>query len=162
MKTNRILLLIAGVFNVIIGGLGGVLGLSMLLLNKLIRQMFEASFEMVEQFIDTLIASDPSYEYLRDLDNAESLDFMMKSVKIIAVVFLLLGLLYVLFGIINLVVSKKFASGLGIAKGKKVTLTIFSWLLLWFNMANILTTIALFLKPKKQKAEYTLYSSKNT
>lgn len=161
MKTNRILLLIAGVFNIIIGGLGCLLGLSMLLLNKFIRQMFEASFEIVEQFIDTLIASDSSYEYLRDLDNAESLDFVMKSVKIIAVVFLLLGLLYVLFGIINLVVSKKFASGVGIAKGKKVALTIFSWLLLWFNIANILTTIALFLRPK-QKAEYTLYSSKNT
>lgn len=160
MKKNRILSLIAGLFNIILGSLGTIFGFFMVLLGKLIRQMFESSYEIVEEYINTLVASDPSYEYLLDMNKDESIDFMMKSVKIIAVVFIVLGLLYLLFGILNVLVSKRFARNSDISRGKKIWLTIGSWLLLWFNVANILTTLALFLKPKNM-TEYKLYSNKD-
>lgn len=162
MKAKRILSLLAGLFNVLLGGLGAILGMLMFLLGSLIRQMFESSYELVEEVIESLASADPSYEYLRDLDKAESVDFIMKYVKIFAVIFLLLGLLYVLFGILNLVISKGYSVGRDLSKGKKIAFVVCSWLLLWFNVANILTTIAIFLKTKKSANEYKLYSSKDT
>lgn len=159
MKSKRILSLIGGLFNTILGGLGALLGIFIFMLGSLVRQVFEESYELVEQVIESLIEADASYEYLRDLDQAESIDFVMKSVKIMAVVLLLLGVLYLLFGILNLIISKKYSYGEELSKGKKITLVVCSWLLLWFNVANILTTIAVFLKPKKT-SEYKLYSSK--
>lgn len=161
MKAKKYLFLTAGILNTILGGFGAILGSLMGLCNSLIRQMFDSSFEIVESFIQDLASADADYEYLLTADRTETLDFVMKSVTIITIVFIVLGLLYVLFGIFNILLSKRFAYVLKSKKYLGILLVVASWLLLWFNIMNILTTIAVFLKPKKQEKEYKLYSAQD-
>lgn len=162
MKAKKYLFLIAGILNTVLGGLGVVFGLLMGLFNSLIRQMFDSAYELVERFIQDLASVDADYEYLLTADKAETLDFVMKSVTIITIVFIVLGLLYVLFGVFNILLSKRFEYVLKSKKYLGILLVVASWLLLWFNIMNILTTIAVFLKPKTQEKGYKLYSAQDS
>lgn len=162
MKAKKILFLVAGIFNAIIGGIGVFMGLLMLVFNGLINKMFDSTYEIVEQFVESLAKGDAEYEYLLSNSKSENIDFVMKAVTIVSVLFLIIGLIYIAFGVFNIIFAK---NHIIITKNKKylgTLLVVFSWLLMWFNLANILTTIAVYLKSKDKTEKYNLYSVKNT
>ncbi|MGN0961853.1 MAG: hypothetical protein ACI4PF_06635 [Christensenellales bacterium] len=148
MKTKKILFLIAGIFNTLLGGMGAFIGVIGLLFNKMLRGMFEASYELVESYIKVIAEQDESYNYLLTASKSEAIDFVMKMVLIVCAVFLIIGLIYIMFGVFNLILSKRNNTALSHKKYLGTLLVVFSWLLMFLNIANILTTIAVYLKPK--------------
>lgn len=160
MKAKKILFLIAGVFNCILGGLGVLIGGFGFLFSGIIRNTFESSTELIEEYINSLVKADESLSYLKDYSTAEAIDYVIKLVLIVCAVLLVLGLIYVAFGVFNLIFSKNYAIIMSRKKYLGVLLVVFSWLLLWFNIANILTTVAICLK-YKNNTNTKLYSARD-
>ena len=160
-KSKKILFLIAGIFNCVIGALGLLVGGIMLVLQKIIRLVFDSTSGMTDEFVKDLAEVDSEYSYLLSASKDEVLDFIMHIVTIMGLVIFVIGIIWAVFGVINILLTSitrynKFES----KKWYKVTFLIFSWVLLMFNVANILTTVAVCLKDK-DKVENTLYSAKD-
>lgn len=161
MKTRKVLYILSGVFNCIIGGLGCFFGLMFLIISKLIKNMFSESGEIVDGFITELAATSKEYEYLLDLSRDEMIAFMMKVVYIMSAVLIILGLVWIAFGVFNCLLSSRHQLVFGNRKALKVIFVVASWLLLTFNIANITTTVAVFLKDKDGMSSQKLYTSEN-
>ena len=149
MKAKKILFLLAGIANCVMGGFGVLLGGLVLILNRVLRLSFEASFDFVENYIKELVSQDSEYEYLLDVSKEEAIDFVIKSCNMLAVAMFLLGAVVVVFGIINLLLSsQKHYAKFKQKKIWKVLLITSSWVIMCINVVNILTTIACCLKDK--------------
>ena len=164
MKTKRVLFLISGVFNTILGGISAFIGLLILMCNSVLKETFNTSYNMVESYIKALAEQDASYEYLLDVSKSEAIDFMMTLLIGVSIIFVLVGAVYITFGVLNLLLSKRDSTILKRKKHLGTVLVVFSWLIMWFNVFNILTTVAVYLKSKEDKNIPTkLYSvSDNT
>lgn len=160
MNTRKVLYTCAGVFNCVIGGIGCFFGLMMLLISGLIRKMFESSTEIVDEFVSSLASESSKYEYLLTASNEEILSFIMKIVFIVCAVLLILGLVWITFGVFNIKLSKRHYIFFGRRPKLKLWFVIGSWVLLLLNPANIATTVAVYLKNKNGvEIDATLYSS---
>ncbi len=162
MKTRKVLYILSGVFNCVVGGLGCFFGLMFFVISKLIKNMFSESSELVDGFITELVATDKEYEYLLELSREEMVAFMMKIVYILGAVLIVLGLIWIAFGVFNCLLSNRHQLVFGKRPALKIVFVVASWLLLTFNIANITTTIAAFLKVQKGENNQPLYTSGNT
>lgn len=161
MSARKILFLIAGLIDTIAGALIGLLSLIVLVAKNLIKQMFETSFDLVKEFIESMASADPKYEYLRSLSNTEAVNYIMDIVTGLALFAFVAALLFILFGVLNLVLVKKCDILISTKKSAGVLLIVFSWLLLTLNIANIFSTIAVVLCFKNKNTSPPLYSVEN-
>ena len=162
MKTRKVLYVLSGVFNCVIGGLGCFLGLMFFAISKLIKNMFTESSSLVDGFITELASTNAEYEYLLDASRDEMVAFMMKVVYILGAVLIVLGLIWIAFGVFNCLLSTRHQLVFGRRPVLRFVFVIASWLLLTFNIANITTTVAVFLKDKDGVATQSLYTSDNS
>ena len=137
MKAKKILFLLAGIINTLIGGFCAFIGVIAVLFKGLMREMLETSYDIVQNYIKALAEQDASYEYLLNSSKSENIDFVMKTIMTVGVVFLIIGLVYITFGVLNLLLSKQHNNILNIKKYLGVLLIVFSWILMLFNVANI-------------------------
>lgn len=161
MKTNKILFLIAGILNSIIGGIATLLVLLIFMLSNFIREMFSTSYEIVEKYIEAIVAEDPSQKHLLSLSETEAIDYVLDSVYMLFGVILAIGLIVLVFGIINLLLSRRHNNIIVRKKYLGTVLVVLSWLLMPINIINILTTIAVYLKSKDNNSHLSLYSAKD-
>ena len=161
MKTRKVLYILSGVFNCVVGGLGCFLGFMFFAISKLIKNMFSETMGTVEGFITELAATSKDYEYLLELSEEEMVGFVMKVVYIMSAVLIILGLIWITFGVFNCLLSSRHQLVFGKRPVLKVIFVVASWLLLTFNIANITTTVAVFLKNKNGESVQQLYTSEN-
>lgn len=161
MKARKVLYILSGVFNCVIGGLGCFFGLMFFAISKLIKNMFKESGEIVDGFITELAASSKEYEYLLDMSREEMIGFMMKVVYILSAVLIVLGLVWIAFGVFNCLLARRHQLVFGKRPVLGIIFVVASWLLLTFNIANITTTVAVFLKDKNDESGQRLYTSEN-
>jgi NADH:ubiquinone oxidoreductase subunit 6 (subunit J) len=90
---------------------------------------------------------------LLEASNEEVLSVIMKFVYIVSVIVLILAVIWITFGVLNILLSKKHEIVFETKRYLKVLFLVASWLLLWFNIANVLTTIAVCMKNKGDKKE---------
>jgi hypothetical protein len=159
MKSRKILYITAGVFNCIVGGLSVLLALLMVLLRGIIRTMFESSSEMIENMVTSLTEADSDYSYLKDLSDSEVVDFIMKIVGILSIAFLLIGALWITFGVFNILLNSRHYTLFSQKPKLKIWFVVGCWLFMGLNVANILTTIAVFKKDKDAEPQPTLYTA---
>lgn len=161
MKARRILYVCSGVFNCVVGGIGCFLGLMFFAISKLIKNMFSNSTDLVDGFISELANTSQDYEFLLNASSEEVLSFIMKWVYIISAILIILGLIWIAFGVFNCLLSTRHYLFFGKHPVMKVLFVIGSWLLLTLNIANITTTIAVFMKDKNVVEMQKLYTSEN-
>ena len=161
MKARKILYICSGVFNCVIGGLGCLLGLLFLALTKVIKNMFSDSADLLNEFAKELAAISTDYEYLLDVSKDEIVSFIMRIVLIMSFVLIVLGLIWITFGVFNCLLSSRHVLVFGKRPVLKILFVVASWLLLTFNIANITTTIAACLKNKNDNSSQSLYTSEN-
>lgn len=161
MKARKVLYILSGVFNCVVGGLGCFLGLMFFAISKLIKNMFTETSSIVDGFITELAASSKDYEYLLELSREEMVGFMMKVVYIMSAILIVLGLIWIAFGVFNCLLSSRHQLVFGKRPILRIVFVVASWLLLTFNIANITTTVAVFLKDKNGNSSQPLYTSEN-
>ena len=158
MKTRKILYIIAGVFNCIVGAVSVVFSLLVLLLSRLVKKMFESSEGLVDNFINEM-AEIEEYAHLKDLSSAEAVDYVMKIVYVLCIVFLIIGAIWITFGVLNLLLNSRHERVFSSKRALKHWFVAGSWLLLGLNVANILTTVAVYKKDKNVITEHKLYTA---
>ena len=158
---RKALYICSGVFNCIIGGMGCLFGLLFFVLTKVIKNMFSGSSEFIDDFVKELAALNSDYEYLLEASKDDVVSFIMKIVFIISAVLIVLGLIWITFGVFNCLLARRHHIVFGKRPALKVIFIIASWLLLTFNVANITTTIAACLKDKNKDNMPPLYTSEN-
>lgn len=161
MKARKVLYICSGVFNCVIGGLGCLLGLLFFVLTKVIKNMFSESTDLIDGFVKELATTSSEYEYLLDASKEDIVSFIMKIVFIISAVLIVLGLIWITFGVFNCLLSTRHVLVFGKRPVLKALFIVASWLLLTFNIANITTTIAACLKNKNDNSSQSLYTSEN-
>jgi len=148
MKLRKVFYLIAGIFNCIVGGISVAFSVLVLLLSSLVKTMFESSGELLDEFVNELAISDQKYSYLASATDAEVVSFIMKIVYIFCLVFLIIGAIWITFGVFNILLKNRHDSVFGSKKYLRHLFVVGSWLLLGLNIANIFTTIAVYKKGK--------------
>jgi hypothetical protein len=161
MKSRNILYIIAGVFNCIVGSLAILFGLFILLLGKIIRQMFESSMDLVHGITKALAEEDPAkYGDLTSLTDTEAVAYVMKFVYIICAISIIIGAIWITLGIINILLKNRHDKVFSSKKYLRHIFVVACWLLMGLNVANILTTIAVYKKIDTKNTQ-KLYSVKN-
>jgi len=159
MKSRRVLYLLAGIINCIIGGLCALFGLFIVLFRNVIVTTFEKSTEILENFAKEMASIDSKYQYLLDANDAEIVDLIMGVVTAVCLMALIYGLVWIALGVFNIILSKKHSIIFSNKKWLKMLLVVGSWVLCLFNVANVLTTIAVFIKEKTVIEADGLYSA---
>lgn len=161
MKNNRkALYLFSGIFNVIVGVLGAGFGIIILLLGKIIKQAFIDNGELTTDFITKLIEQDESYNYLLEYTNEQRVDYIMSTVYMLVVALIVFAAIYIIFAVLNFRLRNGHDACFGSKRWLRHVFVAFSWVLLWFNIANITTTIAVYMKIKDgEDKEPQLYSA---
>ncbi|MBQ7351750.1 MAG: hypothetical protein IJW59_02640 [Clostridia bacterium] len=158
MRAKKILFFIAGLVEAIIGALGILFGGLMLALKGLLKTAFNASYESVQEIINE-IGKEEKFSYLLTASKEECINFIIKYVQLFGFIFLVMGLIWAMFAVFNfLLTSVTKYNAFKDKKWLKIMFVIGIWVLMPMNVANILTTIAVFLKEKQGKQE-KLYSA---
>lgn len=149
MKTNRALFIISAIIRLVISSMGIFLFSMVFVLQDVLTEAMLENMEPVNEFIQTLVSADPQiYGYLLNYSAQQCVDYMMGFAKALFGVLLVIAIVWFVFGIINLLLSKKCKYEIEISLGKKIVIAILSWILSGGFLCNVLTTIALFLKRK--------------
>ena len=159
MKSKRVLYLLAGIINCVFGGICAMFGIFILLFKNLISTTFEKGVELLNEFAKAMASADPQYEYLLEASNDEIIKVVMNFVSAVCVIALIFGAIIIALGVFNIILSKKHLIIFAGKKWLKVVLVVVSWLVCIFNVANILTTIAVCLKDKNSVELDGLYSA---
>ena len=160
MKTRKFLYLSSGIINFLCGGFVALLGVLMLVLSSIIKQMFTESYELVDGFITELVATDASYSYLLDYSKEQAVDYVVRIVLIVCAVFIVWGALNILFGIFNIRLRNNHDVKFEGRPGKKILYVVLTWLVTGINLiTSIATTVAVFLKVRGNKTETKLYTA---
>lgn len=148
MKTKKILFTTAGVFKCVVGGC--VLGffLLMLLLTGVIKDTLLQNTELFEELLEGAISGDSSMAFLQDMTNSEIADYLMKTVNGFALFMVFLGATSLTLGIFTCIFAKKYEFMLKCKTKRKVIFTILDYIFYIGLIANILTTVAMFIKDK--------------
>lgn len=150
MKAKKILFLIAGILKIVVSSVILLFSILFLCLGQIFRTVLKTSYSLVEQVVKELVATDAQYAYLESYTQDEAIEFVMKYVNIIAIMAILVGLVWLALGIINVLLYKRPQR---LTKKLGIVFVIFTWLLTFINISNILTTIAVFLREKRQKVD---------
>jgi len=165
MKLRKLLYLLSGIFNCVIGGLGCFFGLMVFLISKTFKELLLSSKEVVEEFVQSIASVDSDMEYLLEYSHEDVVSLMMGILYVFAIILILLGVIYIVFGIFNLLLRQRHYTLFARKKSLKILFVVGSWLLMWFNIANITTTIAVFMKQKDNENEqqplYTISENLN-
>ncbi len=159
MKAKKVLFICSGIFNCVIGGIGAFFGLMFLLVSGTIKKTFAGATEMLDAFAKELAAASTEYEYLLSATNDEIVSFIMNIVFIISIILVVISALWITFGVFNLLLAKRHVWLFAEKPALKIWFVVGTWLLVWFSLANITSTIAVFLKDKNAQARPTLYTS---
>ena len=146
MKAKKILFVIAGVFNTVVGGVALLFGLLVLALGSLVKQMFESSKDLINEFVTQLAAEDSSYAYLTEATESEVIGFVMKIVYIMSAIAIIIGAIWIMFGVFNILLKNRHTTLFETKKYLKHLFVVGSWFFMGLNPANILTTIAVYKK----------------
>lgn len=162
MNKRKLLYTIAGIFNCVIGGIGAFFGLMILFISKVAKNMFSSSTEIIDEFVNSLARESSKYEYLLNSSNEEIISFIMKIVYLFSLFLLICGIIWIVFGVFNLKLSSRHYSFWNKHPRLKLWFVIGTWVLMLFNVANILTTIAVYLKDKENpEINQPLYNSED-
>lgn len=160
MILRKILYISSGIINCVCGSIVSGLSLLMLLLSGIVRKLFENSYELVEGFIEGLVEVDPNkYSYLLEYSREESIDYIVKIAVITCIVFLVIGLLNILMGVLNIKLRNSHDRIFDGRLGRKIGYVLLTWCITGANLvSSIATTVAVFLKGSG-KTENKLYSA---
>lgn len=150
MKINKIMFVIAGIINSIIGGIVFLLSFTILLMKSVVRTLLTTG-NACEVLVEEIVAGDESYKFLQSYTQDQVIDYVWGMVAKFMVVVLLIAIVIIAFAIINFIFSKKCNGALGRNKKIGTTLVVFSWVLMTLNIANIFTTLGVYLKPRKKQ-----------
>lgn len=155
---RKVLYLISGIFNSVVCGIIAGLGVIVLLMSGVIKKVFLEDKTIVDDYINQVVEQNSSYSYLLEYTQEQQVDYIMKSVYIMVILMFVIAVIYVLFAIINF----KLRNGHDVCFGAKPwlrhVLVACSWGLMWLNVANITTTIAVYLKVKDDDVSDKLYT----
>ena len=158
MKLRNFLYISSGLITSICGAVISFFSIIPLLLGGLVKTLFESSYELVEGFVTEMAKADSKYEYLLDYSKAEAIDYVVKVVRIVCLVFLIIGILNLVFGIINIRLRNSHDRVFAGKTWKKVVFVVFAWLINGLNLiSSVATTVAVFLKVSNTQ-ENKLYS----
>ena len=149
MKLRRTLYLWSGILNCVAGVIASLLGVLVLLLGKLIRAMFDAQYEIIEEFIKEVAKADSEYAYLLDLSKEEAIAFVMGIANTFFVALLIVGIVAIILGVINVKLRHSHDRVFAGKTAKKWLLVIVTWVVTGINFISaIATTVAVFMKVK--------------
>ena len=157
MKVKSVLFLISSILRIAVASIGIFLSSMMFVVQGVVTEVLLESSDIVTDFISSLISADPvGFAYLKDYTFEQSIEYMMNIMKIIFGIILVISVIWLVFGVINIMLSKKSKYGLEISKSRKIIFVILSWLFSGGFVSNVITTIALFLRGKDTNTK--LYS----
>lgn len=144
-KAKKTLYLLAGLFKVVVSGLGLLfLLLSLALKGTIIKLMEEGDLRTM---IENIAKEDDSYSYLLGQTAFEQREFLSSILNKVLLLFLIIAVIWLIIGILNLIISKK------LGHGSKCTIlaivvTVIGWMLIFPVVSNMLTTVAVCLRSK--------------
>lgn len=146
MKTKKTLFKISGILKIVVGG--GVLALFLLvlLLNGLIKDVLMQDMAALNEIVESMIIDNPEYEFLLELDTEELVTYLLGTVTPACVIMIICGLLSIALGIFTIILGKKYDMWLRNRLGRKIAFTIIDYIGYIGLLANIITTIATFIK----------------
>ncbi len=148
MKANKVLFIIAGILKSLASGLMLLLGVAIFALNGFVKQFLLLTEGSLDEFITGLIDITGDNQDLLNQSVDEKLNFVMGIVRIAGVVVLVVGVLWLLLAILNFQFARYDLSKRKAHKGKAILFMILSWLVSAISLSNILSTIAIAMKPK--------------
>lgn len=104
-----------------------------------------------EVLVEEMVAGDESYKFLQSYTQEQVIDFVWGMVAKLMLVALVIALVVIVFAVLNFILSKKCEAALGKNKKLGTILVVFSWVLMTLNIANIFTTLGVYLKPRKKQ-----------
>ena len=138
---------IAGVINSIIGGISLLLSILIFALKGVVETILTTG-DTCQQLVDELIAGDSNYEYLSSYTQEQVVDFVWGLVTQMLLFVILIALVVIMFAVFNFIFSKKHNEFLKNKKTLGTVLVVFSWVFMAFNIANIFTTLGVYLRVK--------------
>jgi len=159
VKTRKILYILAGVFNCCVGGLAILFSLFVFLLKGVVRTMFETSTDLLNELVVALVDADEKYAYLQSASTSEVVDFVMNIINMMCLVFILIGAIWVMFGVFNIMLNSRHDTLFGSKPKLRGWFVAGCWVFMGLNVANIITTIAVFMKDKNKETKQVLYTA---
>lgn len=146
MKTKKTLYKISGILKIVVGG--GVLALFLLvfLLNGMIKDVLMQDMTALNEIVESMIIDNPEYEFLLELNTEEVVTYLLGTITPICIIMIVFGLLSISLGIFTIILGKKYDMWLRNSLGRKIAFTIIDYIVYIGLLANILTTIATFIK----------------
>jgi len=151
MKVKKILFITSGVIKCAVGGMMILLFGMVLLLNGFLKNAFIESSTQLVELINELVSMDSSYAYLLEYSHEQMADFILSTINTFAIVMVIMGIIGVVLGVFNFIFAKKYGIMLQGRRGRKIALTVISFICYWEIISNIFTTIALFSKDEKME-----------
>ena len=155
MKTKKIMFVIAGIINSLIGGITLLLSIIMLLLKSAVATILKTG-DACQELVDELIDSDASYEFLNSYSIDQVVDFVWGMLSKVLIFAIAISMVLIMFAIFNFIFSKKCEQLLSRKKAMGTVLVVFSWLIMTFNIANVFTTLGVYLKGNSNDKNVTI------
>ena len=148
MKAKKILFTVSGILKIVVGV--GVLGLFLLvfLLNGLLKEALMSDMTTINEVVQTMILEDPENAFLLELGTEELVSYLLGTLTPLCIFMIVWGLVSIGLGVFTIILSKKYDSWLRNSTSKKIIFTIVDYIGYVGLLANILTTIGVYLKDK--------------
>ena len=146
MKTKKTLFKISGILKIVVGAGVLALFLLMLLLNGVIKEVLIQDVSAVNELVESMILDDPEYKFLLELNTEEIVTYMLGTITPACIIMIVWGLASVALGIFTIVLGKKYDIWLRDRLGRKIAFTVIDYIGYIGLIANILATIAVFIK----------------
>ena len=151
-KARKVLYLIAGILKIVAGAFGVLLSLLIFLIKDIVETVFKDAIESMQNMFTQMAEINNEYQYLVDASIDQQIEFIMKICTIFAVVLLVLGLIFILLGVINIKFFKRTGYIMNERK-KAIWLFVASLLFALLTVSTVLTAVATFLHSKKKTTE---------
>ena len=148
MKTKKILLTTSGVLKCVVGGGVFLLFMLMLLLSGLLEQSLAESTETLDAFVQGVVQDDPELSFLLEYTPEQIAEYLMGMVNIISIIMVICSLTSITLGVFTLIFARKYEIILAGRLGRKIIFTVLDYIFYLGIIANVLTTVALFLRDK--------------
>ena len=123
----------------------------MIALSGFLKSSMVESGAQLEELIKELVVIDSSYEYLLQSSYEEMASFLLGTVNAIAIFMVIMGIIGITLGVLDFILAKKYKEIMQGKLGKKIALTVVSFVFYWEFVSNIIRTVALFLKDEKNE-----------
>lgn len=148
MKVNKILFLIAGILRAVVAAFVGFVTLCIFALKTILKEMFLKSYDLIENIVKDLSASDPNYEYLLENTKEANIDFVINLLDKFCIIVLLWVAVVVALAVFSFLYYKKCKYSSVVVDWKSITFVVVSWLCPLSMLSAILTTVAVFYNKK--------------